>query len=194
MVSAACRRPIFIAMWWRPLLARIGKGRRWQTWIAIAPDMAVAGRYWPANVGRVPQGGGDLGQRMQRVLDRRPAGAIVIIGTDCPAIRQSDIATAFRALAANSVVIGPSPDGGYWLIGAQRTFGRLKPFGNVRWSSADALSDTLRNLSHVSVAKLRILTDVDTETEWRACRGWAGRCVLPANVERQRLCVRLSNS
>lgn len=148
-------------------LARtLGRDRRWRTVLAVTPDrMAGRGMRWPAGVPRTPQGPGDLGARMARALGRhRPLA--VLVGSDIPGIRAGDIAAAFRALRAGApAVFGPAEDGGYWLVG----FGPrppAAPFAGVRWSTAQALADTLRNCRGPHrPALVRRLRDVDTAAD-----------------------------
>jgi glycosyltransferase A (GT-A) superfamily protein (DUF2064 family) len=76
-----------------------------------------------------------------------PAGPVVLVGSDIPALRAGHIARAFRLLGQHDLVFGPASDGGFWLVGARR----LKPlprtlFAAVRWSTAQALADTLAGL------------------------------------------------
>jgi uncharacterized protein len=129
--------------------------------LAIAPDPGIASRMFPAHLDRAAQGHGDLGQRMQRMMDGLPPGPAVIIGSDVPDIRAHHIRQAFRALGQHDAAIGPCPDGGYWLIGLKR-FPRVpRAFETVRWSTEHAMADTMRNLDGLSVATLETLRDID---------------------------------
>lgn len=144
------------------LVLRLAADRRWQTRLSVAPDAAIATRMLPSGVARISQGGGDLGQRLQRVFVRAAPGPVVIIGSDCPDVTAADIARAFGALGRADVVLGPAGDGGYWLIGARRTPKVIGAFlDDVRWSSSQTLADTLANLAGHEVALLRRLDDVD---------------------------------
>ena len=70
------------------------------------------------------QGPGGLGLRMQRQWQRAfGAGAaqVVLIGTDLPDLAVADLVAAFGALDAGPLVLGPALDGGYWLIGLNRS-------------------------------------------------------------------------
>ena len=116
---------------------------------------------------RLPQGGGDLGARMQRIFDRGPAGPMLIVGTDVPGIRPAHIAEAFRLLGRHDAVFGPATDGGYWLVGLRRHPRVLRPFADVRWSSPHALADTLANLEGRAVAFVATLSDVDDASDLR---------------------------
>jgi rSAM/selenodomain-associated transferase 1 len=151
-------------------LMRLGRDPRWRTLLAVSPDRDVSAPYWPRGIERVQQGGGDLAVRMQRLFARLPPGPAIIVGSDIPAIRPSDIALAFRLLGNSDAVFGRAADGGYWLVGLRRSPRLLAPFGNVRWSGPQALADTLRNLEGHRVTFAATLSDVDSEKDYRAAR------------------------
>ncbi len=144
------------------LLARVVRDRRWRVVLALTPDNArLAGR--PS----LPQGRGDLGVRMARVL-ARARGPAVLVGADIPALGPAQIARAFRRLRSADAVLGPAADGGYYLVGTRRgTFARWM-FGAVRWSTPHALADTLANLRLRRVALIDRLADVDTAADLAA--------------------------
>tara|TARA_R110002111_G_scaffold111901_1_gene171671 strand:- start:178 stop:759 length:582 start_codon:yes stop_codon:yes gene_type:complete len=156
------------AAWWfrhqsRALLRRV-QDPRWQLVLAVAPDRAgMTSRVWPAHLTRWPQGRGNLGDRMGRMLRGAPPGPVCVIGADIPGITSAHIANAFNALRAKDVVFGPAHDGGYWLIGLKRS--RPIPprlFANVRWSTEHALADTITTLPNHRIAQIATLKDVDT--------------------------------
>jgi len=156
------------AAWWfrhqvRRLLRRV-EDPRWHLVLAVSPDRAgMASRVWPAHLPRVPQGRGDLGVRMARLFRHLPLGPVCIIGADIPGIERGHIARAFAALGDHDAVIGPAPDGGYWLIGLRRTAAvPARLFNGVRWSGATARDDTLASLAGQRVALVDMLRDVDT--------------------------------
>jgi rSAM/selenodomain-associated transferase 1 len=152
------------------VLRRVGRDRRWITMLGIAPDTALADRTWPRDLPRIPQGPGDLGARMQRIMDELPPGPVVIIGSDIPGISAEHIAAAFRLLGRHDAVFGPAEDGGYWLVGLRRRPKVPRSFADVRWSGPHALADTLRNLRAFSVGFVERLADVDDEADWRRWR------------------------
>jgi rSAM/selenodomain-associated transferase 1 len=152
----------------RRLLREVGRDRRWRTVLAVTPDRV----RWPAGPPMLPQGGGDLGQRMGRALARHRRA--VLVGCDIPDLGRADIAAAFRALGHAQAVFGPAEDGGYWLVG----FGPRRPpapFAAVRWSTEHALADTLGNCRGHRVALLRRLRDVDTAADLAALRAGPAR-------------------
>jgi rSAM/selenodomain-associated transferase 1 len=112
----------------------------------------------------VPQRGADLGARMQRACERalRHARAVVLIGTDCPALAPADLRAAQRALlGGDSAVVAPAEDGGYVLIGLRRVSGRL--FSGIEWGSASVMRQTRERLRDLGWhwRELRELWDVD---------------------------------
>lgn len=159
------------------LLQRITADGRWSTALAVTPDATASSRLWPTGVPLMPQGAGNLGARMQRLVDRAPLGPVVIIGTDIPHIARAHIAAAFRLLGRHDAVLGPAADGGYWLVGLRRRPRTLRPFHGVRWSTPHALADTLANLRGRSIARLPTLLDIDTAADLALCAAVFGRRV-----------------
>ncbi len=151
---------------------RLAGDGRWQCWVAVTPDHeARPGRPWTRGCRVMPQGGGDLGDRMGRVMHRLPPGPAVIVGTDVPGLRPAHVAAGFRALGGNDAVFGPSSDGGYWLVGLRRRPTIPDLFRGVRWSTEHALADTLANLPPGrTAALLETLDDVDDGAAWRRWR------------------------
>jgi uncharacterized protein len=158
---------------------RLAQDRRWRTVLAVDPDRAIGERVWPSriSVALLPQGGGDLGRRMQRLFALLPPGPVLIVGSDVPAMRPAHIAEAFRQLGRVDAVLGPALDGGYWLVGLKRSPRLLRPFAGVRWSSAYALADTVANLDGKRVAFAAMLSDVDTADDFRRERASAERLI-----------------
>jgi uncharacterized protein len=152
------------------VLRRVSSPAEWHLILAVAPDVGVSTHMFPNHLQRAAQGGGDLGQRMQRLMDGLPPGPVVIIGSDIPAIRARHIRDAFRALGQNDAVIGPCSDGGYWSIGLKRFPKTPRAFEAVRWSSQHAMADTLGNLAGLRVKTLETLEDIDEVADLEAFR------------------------
>jgi rSAM/selenodomain-associated transferase 1 len=157
--------------WWfrhqsRALLRRL-RDPRWQIVLAVAPDTeGLTSRVWPADMARIPQGRGNLGDRMGRIFRHAGIGPLCIIGADIPGIDRLRIARAFKALGTADTVFGPAPDGGYWLIGLARR--RALPstiLQDVRWSSPHALSDSRRALPQGKTTLIDTLQDIDTRAD-----------------------------
>ena len=152
----------------RRLLRCFARQRRFRTILALTPDRARM--RLPAGIGRIGQGGGDLGRRMLHAFRHFPRARVALVGCDIPDLGVADLHAAFRSLGRADAAFGPAEDGGYWLV-AMTPRRPSQPFRNVRWSSADALTDTLANFSRRRVALLRVLNDIDTKTDylrWRS--------------------------
>lgn len=143
--------------------ARKLKDPRWRCWLSVTPDRAIYDtRMWPRGWDIVPQGDGDLGERMLLPWLALPPGPVVIIGSDIPGVTADHISAAFEALGENDLVFGPATDGGYWLVGAKRRPRILNPFTDVRWSTEHALADTLANAPDgARIGFVETLSDVD---------------------------------
>lgn len=109
------------------------------------------------------QGDGDLGARIRRALAHglRGAGRAVLIGTDTPDLPAAFIERAFRELEEADVVIGPSADGGFYLIGVRATHDAM--FDGVEWSTRRVFAQTMANLERIGwrIAVLPEWEDVD---------------------------------
>jgi rSAM/selenodomain-associated transferase 1 len=120
----------------------------------------------------VPQRGGPLGARMAGVFDRlfaRGFGAVVLLGADSPNLPPRFLRGAVRALRGGAVdgVIGPSEDGGYYLIGLRASCPAL--FTGIAWSTGRVLAQT-RQQARRAGRRLRMLPawyDVDTIEDLR---------------------------
>ena len=155
------------ALWFRhqtrSLIRRL-RDRRWDIVLAVSPDRdGMASRFWPADIPRVPQGRGDLGVRMARLLACASTGPVCLIGGDIPDVTQAHIRAAFDALQGRDFVFGPAADGGFWLVGA-RAGHRCPPrlFEGVTWSVADTLAQTIAQMDRWTVGYCDELHDVDT--------------------------------
>jgi len=117
----------------------------------------------------VPQGGGDLGQRMSHFIEQElqdGAEAVVLVGADSPTLPVAHVEQAFAELKRADVVLGPAMDGGYYLVGCGR---RVPPiFQGIAWSTAQVLGQTIACLgdSPWRLALLPPWYDIDTCEDW----------------------------
>lgn len=116
------------------------------------------------------QEGKDLGQRMLHAFDtlfQQGYQKIIIIGTDCFELSSFILLDAFTALDEKEVVIGPSEDGGYYLLGMRQFFPFL--FEEKAWSTDSVYSSTVQQLviQNIRYEILPILNDIDTEDDWK---------------------------
>lgn len=130
---------------------------------------ALAGRCWQL----AEQSAGDLGQRMQRYFKdafERGASRVVLLGSDSPTLPVEYVEQAFELLNKISVVLGPSDDGGYYLIGAAE---RVPPiFDDIAWSSEAVWEQTTNRLRSLGqdFRELPPWYDVDDEKDLRRLR------------------------
>ena len=151
------------ATWWyRHQVDRLVRSLRDPRWTLVAGFSPKTSRIAVGPQDRkLWQGEGDLGRRIIRLLRQAPPKS-VLIGSDIAGLERRHIAQAIAALGNHDTVLGPSPDGGFWLIGARHP-SRLKPnvLDGARWSTAHALADTRARLPG-RLALVDTLNDVDT--------------------------------
>lgn len=116
------------------------------------------------------QRGRDLGERMRSVLgDLLGAGhpAAIAIGTDSPTLPAALVQRAVDLTASGraDLVLGPSEDGGYYLIGVRNDYPAL--FADVPWSTGAVLDVTLRRAETANLRPALLPTwfDVDTSDD-----------------------------
>jgi uncharacterized protein len=113
------------------------------------------------------QRGANLGERLFRALDdaAREHSFVAAVGSDHPTLSLAAVRRAFAALAAGEadVALGPSLDGGYYLVAVRRE--RLSPrlFAEIDWSTERVLAQTLERCRELglSVVELPAARDVD---------------------------------
>lgn len=132
--------------------------------LAVTPDDADFSLLVSGEVPIVPQGPGDLGRRLQRVIADRFAGGcdrLVVVGCDCPLMGPEDLSTALDRLARHDVVIGPATDGGYYLLGLSEPAPAL--FTSIDWGSSQVADQTRHRAREagLTVAQLSARRDLD---------------------------------
>ncbi len=110
-----------------------------------------------------PQGEGDLGQRVERVMRRalRDWRSAIAVGADTPGLPLRLLEHARDALRDAHAVLGPAEDGGFYLMGLRRCPEGL--LHNLPWSQADTFAKTLERLkqSGLTTTVLEPWFDVD---------------------------------
>jgi rSAM/selenodomain-associated transferase 1 len=123
-------------------------------------------------VGLHNQEEGDLGARMHAALAStlQRVNSAVLVGTDIPGLAAADVGTAFRALHGSrvDVVLGPTHDGGYYLIGMKQADRGV--FEGIVWGGSAVYQDTLARLKRRGRRwqALREHHDVDTPQDYDA--------------------------
>ena len=180
----------------RRVLPPLARDPRWSACLATAPDR-WRGRepFWPFALPCLPQGPGDIGQRMLRVFRSLPPGPAIIVGSDIPDLAPEHVARGFAALGRADMVLGPAEDGGYWLIGLGPRARTIDPFKGVRWSSPWALSDTELGLpAGLRLALVDRLADVDDGAAYRDWRARANPALRPCAQASEALNLRAQAS
>jgi len=115
----------------------------------------------------MPQAGENLGERMKNAFIDAFAmnfKRVVLIGSDIPDLPLEFIEKAFTSLQEKDVVIGPSIDGGYYLIGFKDKNFSLRAFEGIPWSTKRVFEETVKVLKQegLTVHALQPLRDIDT--------------------------------
>lgn len=122
----------------------------------------------------VRQADGDLGARLDAAIRQQieHSDHVVVIGSDSPTLHPEHIAEAVLALRMRPVVLGPSFDGGYYLVAVRSEWfretapaGEIHPlFRDIQWSTGNVLGQTLRRCRELSCLcdLMAFWYDVDT--------------------------------
>jgi uncharacterized protein len=138
----------------------------WYTPADAGPEM----RFWLGEGRRlVPQASGDFGARLAASLRAVPPGqGWLAVGVDCPGLEAGLLGEAAAHVLRGDPVIGPTEDGGYYLIGGVPPLPDL--FTGIPWGSARVLSETRARLAHAGCVwrELPALREVETAADARA--------------------------
>tara|TARA_B100000700_G_C14907736_1_gene790618 strand:+ start:240 stop:971 length:732 start_codon:yes stop_codon:yes gene_type:complete len=121
------------------------------------------------------QGAGSLGTKMKRqfsktliekTISKQIPNSILLIGTDLPSISRLDLTQALEILNYKEMVLGPSIDGGYWLIGLSKKLLKnvsIWPFSGIEWGTDKVLKETIRlaSLNKIDYQLLQKKNDLD---------------------------------
>jgi rSAM/selenodomain-associated transferase 2/rSAM/selenodomain-associated transferase 1 len=170
------------------LASKLGKNWATQFYQSCAEHIFTEARKLPGNVAKyifcaetthlpemrqwagssfcyVAQTEGDLGEKMYHAFStifQHGIQKAIIIGTDIPDLSADILNRSFKELTTYDTVIGPSSDGGYYLLGMKKLIPEL--FRNIPWSSEHVFEKTLReiNKQNLTLAFLQELMDIDT--------------------------------
>jgi len=110
------------------------------------------------------QEGADLGERMMNAFKKvfeLGCKKVCIIGSDCYTLQPEMLKQAFEKLEENDIVVGPSTDGGYYLLGMKQLHEKL--FNEKDWGTSTILDDTIAAINNtgISYSLLPELNDID---------------------------------
>ena len=115
------------------------------------------------------QKGTDLGTRMKHAFETAFNDLyekVVIVGSDLYDLNTTHIENALEDLENHDLVIGPSLDGGYYLLGMKELHSAV--FKNKSWGTDSVLESTLKDLKQQKVKLLEALNDIDTFEDLKA--------------------------
>lgn len=157
-----------------------------------AHGRSVAAALAPAAVRLIPQEGRDLGERMSNLLaglcaDGHPAA--IAIGSDSPTLPMAYVREAADVLGrgAADVVLGPSEDGGYYLVGLRRRQAAL--FDAIPWSTDRVLELTLEKARRLGLRTHLLPEWFDVDTEGDLSRLADDLAMRPDVAPRTRRCL-----
>jgi hypothetical protein len=129
-------------------------------------DEALFDNLLPANFALIPQRGDGFGERLLATAEDLLAcgyGSVCLIDSDSPTVPAAAFEQAVAELArpGDRIVLGPSHDGGYYLVGLKRA--HPEPFSNITWSTSTVLAETIAaaRAAGIEVSILPLWYDVD---------------------------------
>ena len=141
----------------------------------------------------IDQGDGDLGKRMERwfraTLTKTGFEKAILIGADCPLLTADDLCEAMSRLDDADVVLGPAPDGGYYLIGLRAPWqdSMQHLFAEIQWSEEDVFEITCRRIKEIgfTYSTLPEREDIDTINELTKLQNQLARCENQQDTNQQ---------
>lgn len=137
------------------------------------PDWEQLKTVFPS-AGYIPQKGNDLGEKMYRAIRKvldLGYESVVLTGSDLPLMTADHLNSGFSALEENDIAIGPTSDGGYYLIGmkkACRDVFRVEGYGG---SSVFENTVAAAKNAGLTVGLAQTCNDVDTpEDLWNLAK------------------------
>ncbi len=120
------------------------------------------------------QGKGCLGEKMKRQIimnkkfcERNKIKNIIFIGTDLPDLCHQDLLNTLKDLQKYDLILGPSNDGGYWLIGLSEKIMSsyiYLPFINIKWGTENVLQSTIDNFASTKFKYKFLDKKIDIDT------------------------------
>ncbi|MDX1754741.1 MAG: TIGR04282 family arsenosugar biosynthesis glycosyltransferase [Marinobacter sp.] len=143
----------------------------WDREMSVPPPAAgpILADLEAAGVEQRYQTGRDLGARMEAAISAglEEYTQVIIVGSDCPSVDAGYVHLAQQVLEGADLVLGPSDDGGYVLLGARRLVpGQL---ADIAWGSGAVLAQTRRRAEALGVSCCLLETrwDVDEPEDWQ---------------------------
>ncbi len=130
-------------------------------------DLEILKNIMHKGIYYLKQEGKDLGEKMYNAISfsLKEYRNVVLIGSDLPLMNKKDIEMAFNILETKDVVISPSFDGGYYLIGMKE---ENKEIFNIKYSTSTVFEETIDKIKSTgkSYGKGNIQLDIDDEKDF----------------------------
>ena len=100
---------------------------------------------------------------------------IITIGNDTPQLKVAHILEAEKQLSSNKIVLGPSADGGFYLMGLHKSQFDTLAFQQLAWQTSDLSKQLLEliQLGNNEIFQLPTLTDIDTQADVKSIVSYA---------------------
>ena len=136
-------------------------------WEALKPILPQARDFFP-------QEGGDLGEKMFHALNyvlELGYDAVILTGADLPLMTKTHLESGFAALGGADITLGPTSDGGYYLVGMQTPHRAI--FEKQSYGGSTVLENTVAaaKTAGLSVSFAKTCDDVDTPEDLRSLIG-----------------------
>ena len=120
------------------------------------------------------QGKGCLGEKMKRQIimnkkfcTQNKIKNIIFIGTDLPDLCHQDLLNTLKERQQNDLILGPSNDGGYWLMGLSEKIMSSHlylPFIDIKWGTENVLQKTIDNFASIKLKYEFLNKKIDIDT------------------------------
>jgi hypothetical protein len=90
---------------------------------------------------------------------------VICIGNDCPELDLTQLQTAVNTVEKGNIVLGPTIDGGSYLMGIPKSEFNKKDFIGVKWQSSKTYQNLLKSFDQSLITELQILSDIDSEKD-----------------------------
>lgn len=135
--------------------------------VAYAPDPepAVLKEIFSTAKSFFPQEGADLGEKMLHAIEsvlKKGYDACILTGSDLPLLTAEHLNSGFSALESTEITLGPTSDGGYYLVGMKKACPEV--FSNQKYGNSTVWENTLTAVKNAgySFAPALSCDDVDT--------------------------------
>lgn len=98
------------------------------------------------------QEGNDLGEKMYNAIDfvlKQKYKSCILIGTDIPYLKEEDLKKAFKILKDKDIVLGPTMDKGYYLVGMKKASKEV--FENIEYGHGNVLDNTIESVKNANL-------------------------------------------